>query len=364
MTSRGVPAGIASAARAASGIGLSALLFAFPAHAECVETGAAAERPQMIDSFPARGTSGYAATLHVVVSHGRGETVLPRGLELQSDGEAARILKASGFLLPDQDSGSAARLSSADTDAKGGRRQTTLDLPLVALPSEGGRHTLVLPPLPVSVARANNDVVTLCTKAHTIVVDDPTASTPDAQPKSNPPARLQREEWVALERALAWTAAGAVVGSLVAWLVRRRQKRPKPVGAPPVPRAAWVIALERLDEARHAGLLETQRFSEFFDRVNDAVREYLGARFGFEGLESTTDETLAALRRVAHFALPLPEVAAFLQECDLVKFADVTPALEECERALAEAEKVVRATMPTATRVAFSETTSEARARQ
>ncbi len=97
---------------------------------------------------------------------------------------------------------------------------------------------------------------------------------------------------------------------------------------------------------RHAGLLETARFSEFFDRVNDAVRQYLGARFGFDGLESTTDETLVALRRVPHFGLPLPELAAFLQECDLVKFADVTPTLPECERALAQAERVVRTTMP------------------
>jgi hypothetical protein len=106
------------------------------------------------------------------------------------------------------------------------------------------------------------------------------------------------------------------------------------------------VALERLDEIRHAGLLETQRFAEFFDRVNDSIRVYLGARFGFDGLESTTDETLRALRKAPHFGLPLPEVAAFLQECDLVKFADVTPTLDECERALAQAERVVRATTP------------------
>jgi hypothetical protein len=105
------------------------------------------------------------------------------------------------------------------------------------------------------------------------------------------------------------------------------------------------VALERLDEVRHAGLLETKRFAEFFDRVNDAVRECLGARFGFDGLESTTYEMLTALRKIPHFRMPLPEVAAFLQDCDLVKFADVTPTLEECERALGEAEKVVRATM-------------------
>jgi hypothetical protein len=316
------------------------------ARAECVETGpGGAERPQMVDSFPVHGASGYAATLHVVVSHGRGETVLPRGLELQTESDTARALKAAGFALPDQDGGAAARLSSADLDAKAGRRQTTVDLLLVALPSEPGRHTLVLPALPISIARANNDVVTLCTKPHSIVVEDPTASTPDAQPKGNPPPRMQREEWVALERAVSFAAVGAMVGSAILWLVYRWSKRPKPATPPPPPRPAWEVALERLDEARHAGLLETRRFAEFFDRVNDAVREYLGARFGFDGLESTTDETLAALRRIAHFGLPLPEVAAFLQECDLVKFADVTPSLEECERALVDAEKVVRTTM-------------------
>jgi hypothetical protein len=323
------------------------LVLARSARAECVETAPQGpERPQMVDAFPDRGTSGYAATLHVVVSHGRGETVLPRGLDLQSEGDTARALKAAGFAFPDQDGGGAARLSSIDVDAKSGRRQTTLDLPLLALPSEPGRHMLVLPPLPVSIARASNDVVTLCTKAHTILVEDPIASTPDPQPKPNPAPRAQREEWVALERALAWGAVGVAVGGLLAWLVYRWRRRPRPVPPPPPPRPPWEVALERLDEVRHAGLLETHRFPVFFDRVNDAIRQYLGARFGFDGLESTTDETLAALRRVPHFGLPLPEVAAFLQECDLVKFADMTPTMAECERALLQAERLVRSTMP------------------
>lgn len=323
------------------------LAAAGPAHAECVETPEqGAERPQLVDAFPDRGTSGYASTLHVVVSHGRGETVLPRGLELQSEGDTARALKAAGFAFPDQDGGAGARLSSIDIDAKTGRRQTTLDLPLVALPAEPGRHMLVVPSLPVSIARANNDVVTLCTHPHTILVEDPIASTPDPQPRDNPSPRVQREEWVGLERALAWGAVGVLVGGALAYLLYRWRKRPKPVPPPPPPRPPWEVALERLDEVRHAGLLETQRFPVFFDRVNDAVREYLGARFGFDGLESTTDETLRALRRAPHFGLPIAEVAAFLQECDLVKFADVTPTLEECQRALDQAERVVRATTP------------------
>ena len=146
--------------------------------------------------------------------------------------------------------------------------------------------------------------------------------------------------------ALGWAAIGSVVGSALAWAVYLWLKRPRPVPPPPPPRVPWEVALERLYEVRHAGLLETSRFSEFFDRVNDAVREYLGARYGFDGLESTTDETLTALTRLPHFSLPMPELAGFLQQCDLVKFADVTPTLEECQHALSEAERVVRVTMP------------------
>ncbi len=42
----------------------------------------------------------------------------------------------------------------------------------------------------------------------------------------------------------------------------------------------------------------------------------------------------------------MPEITGFLQDCDLVKFADVTPTLEECERVLGAAERMVRATTP------------------
>jgi hypothetical protein len=335
------------AAWVASALLVASAFVASPCRAECVETApTGAERPVLVDAFPDRSLGGYAATLHVVVTHGKGESVLPRGLELQSASDAARELKAAGFSLPDQDGGAAARLSSGEADAKTGRRQTTLDLPLVALPPEPGRHVLKLPPLPVAIARASGDVVTLCTRPHTILVDDPTASTPNARPRENPPARNQREEWTSLEQGLKWLAIGLVGGAVVGWLAYRWMKRPRPLPPPPPPRVPWEIALERLHEARHAGLLETQRFPDFFDRVNDAIREYLGARYGFDGLESTTDETLAALRRAHSFGIPMAEIAGFLQHCDLVKFADLTPTLDECERALTVAEKMVRATMP------------------
>ena len=314
----------------------------------CVESvPAGAQRPVITEVFPARGTSGYAAVLEVTVEHGKGESVLPRGLELQGASEAASTLRAAGFVIPDQDGGAAARLEELPPDPKlEGRARTKLALPLLALPPEPGRHTLALPALPISVARANGEIATVCTRPHAIIVEDPTASTPNAEPKPNPPARPQREEWTAMKSAAQWIGIGAALGALVLFALYRLSKRPKPVPPPPPPRPPWEIALERLDEVRHAGLLETGRFSEYFDRVNDAVRAYLGARFGFDGLESTTDEIMVAMQHVPHFGVPLPEIRLFLEECDLVKFANLTPSQEECVHSLGEGEKIVRRTMP------------------
>jgi len=103
--------------------------------------------------LPERAVSGYEATLRVVVIHGKGETVLPRGIEIQRDGDTAKALAAAGFELPDQDGGAGARLSSIDLDAKSGRRQTTLELPLVALPKEPGATFSCCQPSRVDRAR-------------------------------------------------------------------------------------------------------------------------------------------------------------------------------------------------------------------
>jgi hypothetical protein len=305
-------------------------------------------RPTIVDRFPQRGYSGYAATLVVTVEHGRGETVLPSGLELQGESDAAKALKQAGFVIPDQTGVEAARLTDAPRDPKHPDHvTTTLELPLLALPPEPGRHTLTLPPLPVAVSRASGEIATVCTASHAIIVEDPTSSTPDPRPKDNPLPRPQREEWTSLRKALTYGALGLVAGALLAYLAYTWWRRPRPVPPPPPPRPPWEIALEQLDEVRHAGLLEVGRLQEYFDRVNDAVRQYLGGRYGFDGLESTTDEILHAMRRATLLEdLAMSSIVLFLEDCDLVKFAKFTPTPEECTRALEAAEHIVRSTMP------------------
>lgn len=337
-----------SASAAASGAAPSAPSALPESIGGCVESfPEGVKRPTIVDQFPARGKSGYEAVLSVVVEHGKGESVLPRGLELQSESEAARQLKAAGFIIPDQTGPSTARLQTAAPDpAHPDVVKTTLEFPLLVLPPKLGRHTLVLPPFPVALARANGDIETACTRPHVIVVEDPTASTPDPKPEPNPPPRPQREEWTALKKGLTYGAIGVAAGLVLAYLVYKWRSRPKAAVPPPPPRPPWEIALERLDEVRHAGLLEVERFQEYFDRVNDAVRAYLGARYGFDGLESTTDEILQSLKHASIDELALPFVLGFCEECDLVKFANVTPSLDSCKRVLDAAERIVRTTTP------------------
>ncbi len=313
----------------------------------CVESIPKGARPPRIEeTFPSRGTSGWVATLTVHVSHGKGERVLPNGLELSAATEAKKLLKDAGFALPEQGGPAGARLFVLDDKKEGEFARTRFELPLVPLPPQPGRSVMHLPPLPIAIARANGEIVTVCTHAQTIVVDDPTSSTPEATPQGNPPARPQLEEWTSLKRALTWIGAGALVGAIVAYLAYRYAKRPRPEPPPPPPRPPWEIALEALDEVRHAGLLGQERYDEYFDRVSDVVRRYLGDRFGFDGLESTTDEIMTSLDHYGSPGIPMQDVQAFLGECDLVKFANLTPTKEQCVASLEAGEGLVRRTMP------------------
>jgi hypothetical protein len=307
-------------------------------------------RPDVSDVFPDRGRSGYASTLVVTVRHGKGESVLPSGLSLQAHNEAAEELRKAGFVFPEQDGSAGARLVTKPDAAHGDRVTTTLELPLLALPDKPGRHVLSLPALPISIARASGEVATVCTHEHSLTVDDPTAETSDPQPKLNPPARPQREEWTAMKRAVTYGAIGIVAGAILAWVFARWLRRPRPLPPPPPPRPPWEVAFEKLDEVRHAGLLSTHRYSEYYDRVGDAVRQYFGARYGFDGLECTTDEMLAELRDKPLAGIAIDDVSSFLEQCDLVKFARMTPSPDDCTKALSDAENIVKKTMVPALR--------------
>jgi hypothetical protein len=301
------------------------------------------ERPRVTESFPERGTSGYAAQLEVVVEHGKGETVLPTGFELRPGGAGDSELKSAGFAVPDPEGGAGPELR---VESRGERAVTTLRIGFVVLPPKPGRQYLMLPPVPIAIARASGEVATVCTRPHPIMVEDPIANTPNPTPRDNPGPRRQIEEWTWLKHATIISAIALAVGALVAWLIGLWQRRPKPVPPPPPPRPPWEVALEELFDIKNAGLIKSERYAEHFDRVSDTIRKYLGDRYGFDGLESTTREALLVLREIKPPIPVLDVIETSLRHADLVKFARLTPSEDECELSLVRAEQIVRSTIP------------------
>jgi hypothetical protein len=140
----------------------------------------------------------------------------------------------------------------------------------------------------------------------------------------------------------------AAVGALVTWLVVRRLRARVIVRPGPPPRPAHEIALEKLDRLGQYGFLEDADNRPFYFAVSEIVREYLGARFGFDSLELTTDELIDELKRRADQELGIygAEIRGWLGACDLVKFAKISPSATEARGTLETALRIVTSTRP------------------
>jgi hypothetical protein len=310
----------------------------------CVERIPAGKaRPKLTEKVPSRGQSGHALVLSLTVEHLKGETVLPGGFAPQGESAEWRALERAGLFVPDPDGGAGPSLERTE---QGDRATTKLELSLVALPKKPGRNVIAIPPLPLSVARASGEVLVLCTAPHQITIEDPIANVSNPMPKPNPPARQEREEWTLLKQAVIGALLAVPVALALAWLFSWWRRRPRPAPPAPPPRPPWEVALEELFDVRHAGLVAEGRLAEHFDRVSDIVRKYLGARYGFDGLESTTREVLAVLRKAKPRPAPLDAIETFLHQADLVKFAKTVPTTEDGELALSRAEYIVKETLP------------------
>ena len=269
---------------------------------------------------------------------------MPDGFRLQEDARFVKALKGEGFALASRD-GLSSSLLAIPTE-QGDHKMTRVEFVLVPLPEKSGRQNLKLPALPIVVRRASGEQTIVCTQTHSMVVEDPISTIPDARPKANPPPRQQREPWL-LAKIVAWTLVAGAASFALGFLARALwRRRPKPASPPPPRRPAWEVALEKLHiiEAEH--LLEAGKFVSHHDRVTDVVREFLGNRFGFDGLECTSVELLALLKRRVEAVPHLPALRNFLDEADLIKFAKMTPTKDVCARVIADAYQFVKALSP------------------
>ena len=140
-----------------------------------------------------------------------------------------------------------------------------------------------------------------------------------------------------------WVLLGAlaVIALAVAlwrWLAPLRARRAK---------TPYEQALERLEKAR--ALLSEENPEPYAVFVSETVRTYLAQRFKTPSTRRTTEEFLRQMQADAQTPLLAAHrdlLRAFLEACDLVKFAHYQPARDELEQVQQRAVSFVTATRP------------------
>ena len=133
-------------------------------------------------------------------------------------------------------------------------------------------------------------------------------------------------------------AAAALIAVLLGaiWLIRRYIKN-RPAPAPPTPKE---IALRALEKARDQ--VERQEPYAFSILVSDILRTYLSSQFSLPATKQTSPEFLSALGHFPRFSEPEKALlAAFLDKCDLVKFARIESTAADSTLLLQEAMRFV-----------------------
>lgn len=141
------------------------------------------------------------------------------------------------------------------------------------------------------------------------------ATTNDIRPIKPPVAVPDPWTWVF------WTAGVLLaLGLLVAILLLLLKRQKQRAFVPPLPPHA------RARMKLEAALLLIHEPRAFAIAVSDAVRLYLEERFQLRAPERTTEEFLRDLQKTSALTAPQKEsLSAFLDQCDLMKFARFEP---------------------------------------
>jgi hypothetical protein len=319
-----------------------ALCFVLVAHASADDAGVGLDEQAAIDTESAPLPLGHRPSVELRIEPREG---LMTGDPIRVT-IAVRLPEGDDVAIPRQsfEPFELHRQEHHDRPIEGGLREYVFEVMLLAL--EPGEHEL--PALQLRVVTADGTVGSVHTEPQTITVGSLLANEPDAELRPpTAPLPVMQDDYT-----LAWILAsivGILLTALITWLIARWwNRRPKKVAPPPPPKPAWEIALAKLTSLRQrqGRLLEDGKHVELVDAVSDALREYFGARYDFNGLESTTDEVLSRLRNVGLGAGLQNEITVLLGECDLVKFAKALPSDEQCVRMIEGAVGIVRGTMP------------------
>jgi hypothetical protein len=176
-----------------------------------------------------------------------------------------------------------------------------------------------------------------------------TVRTPD-MPKEEQPSDIKPPR---AARPALWPWLLAALLALAAWQAWRYWKRRQPApGVDGTPSEPPVPPEERarlaLKELQASGLWERGEYASYYLRLTDLLREYLEARYGEPATAMTSGEVSRLVRARAADLRIGTTVREVLLRADLVKFARLTPVLDEGPRDAGLVASVIDATTPVA----------------
>lgn len=140
----------------------------------------------------------------------------------------------------------------------------------------------------------------------------------------------------------------AIGGLLMVLLLYWRMKNKGPVFAPkPVPQEPpYIIAFRELERIREEKLWQKYKVKEYYTDLTDTLRSYIEGRFQVLAMEQTSDEILNDIKSFIDKE-DYKKLKDTLELADYVKFAKMTPMMDESERCIKNAYAFVDHTKPT-----------------
>jgi Domain of unknown function (DUF4381) len=133
----------------------------------------------------------------------------------------------------------------------------------------------------------------------------------------------------------AGSAVGLAIAALIAWWIRKRARRPKPV------RSARDRALDALAEIERE--METMTPYQFSIAVSDILRGYVTEQYALPVTRQTSVEFLSMLTKKSPFSADEQSLLEdFLNRCDLIKFARYDATIHDSQLLLEEAQRFVK----------------------
>ena len=139
-----------------------------------------------------------------------------------------------------------------------------------------------------------------------------------------PPTGIVRFPWTKAEkqRVAFWIAFGLIIISLIVFGIIHLARRRRKAEAAALPEPPHIRALRKIDSFRNDSYWKPERQKAFYSGITDALKEYIGSRYGFDAPEMTSGEVLHHLKKQTDVDRELLSGLGHLFEvADYVKFA-------------------------------------------